>query len=40
MLMELTSILRRSYATLAQDMIGAVALIVLLVAGLNLPTFI
>ncbi len=37
MLTEMLNVVRRSRATLAQDMLGAAALIVLLVGSLYLP---
>ncbi|MGZ2257807.1 hypothetical protein [Roseobacter sp. A03A-229] len=40
MLTQIKSIASRSQATLLQDMVGAMALVVMLVVGLHLPSFI
>ncbi len=40
MLTQIRSIASRAQATLLQDVIGAMALVVMLVVGLHLPTFI
>ncbi|WP_299675759.1 hypothetical protein [uncultured Roseobacter sp.] len=39
-LAQIRSIASRSHATLLQDAVGAMALIVMLVVGLHLPSFI
>ncbi|SDW03298.1 hypothetical protein [Celeribacter indicus] len=40
MIEELKSVVARSQATLVEDMIGAVALLVILVGGLTLPALV
>ena len=39
MMIQIKAILHRSQDTILQDAIGAVALMVILVAGLHLPSF-
>ncbi|SFI76824.1 hypothetical protein [Celeribacter neptunius] len=40
MIQELKSVVARSQSTLFEDMIGAVALLVILVGGLSLPALV
>ena len=39
MMTQLKTVIRRSHATLVQDMIGASALCVILIVALHLPAF-
>lgn len=40
MIQDLKSVVSRSHATLFEDMLGAVALLVILVGGLSLPALV